>query len=143
MFEITRRGRDFAPVRDLVNLMTNDPFFQITTAPFDEEGNLAVDISEDDKELIVRASMPGFGKDDVEVHVHNGVLSIKAEHVEESEDKDERFYRRERRVGSLSRRIALPGVVTADDAKADLTAGVLTVRVPRADAVKPKQVAIN
>ena len=96
-----------------------------------ETGTLAVDVSEDDEHVIVRASLPGFKKSDVTVELHNGVLSITGEHTEETETRNERFYRRERRSGSVSRRLALPGTLGEDNAHAEFTDGVLTVRVPK------------
>jgi HSP20 family protein len=99
--------------------------------PLLEEGSLAVDISEGKEgETIVRASLPGFRKEDVHVSVHNGVLDIKAESKEEKESGDERFYRRERRFGSVSRRIALPGSPNGKGVTAELADGVLTVKIP-------------
>ena len=70
------------------------------------------------------------------------MLSIKADYDEETETKDEKFYRKERRYGSVSRRIALPGVVTEDAAKAELKDGVLTLRLPQAKDARPKQIPV-
>ena len=113
-------------------------------APWMQEGALAVDISEGKEgETIVRASLPGFKKEDVHVSVHNGVLDIKAESNEESETKDEKFYRKERRYGSLSRRIALPGNPSGEDVAAELKDGVLTVKVPADVKAGPKRVEIK
>lgn len=108
-----------------------------------EEGTLPIDISEDDKNVLVRASLPGFGKEDVSVEVNEGVLSIKAEHAEEEEEKSETFYRRERRVGSLSRRVALPSDVIEDQIGAELKDGVLTLRMPKNPKPSPKKVKIE
>lgn len=109
-----------------------------------EEGALAVDVSEaHDGETIVRASLPGFAKEDVHVSVHNGVLDIKAEHREETEQRDEKFYRRERRIGSVSRRVALPGNPKEDDVQATLTDGVLTVRVRPSTESGPRRISIS
>ncbi|MCB9895400.1 MAG: Hsp20/alpha crystallin family protein [Planctomycetes bacterium] len=109
-----------------------------------QEGSLAVDISEGKEgETIVRASLPGFKKEDVQVSVHNGVLDIKAESKEETETKDEKFFRKERRYGSVSRRIALPGNPNGDDVIAELKDGVLTVKVPASGKNGPKKVAIK
>jgi len=113
------------------------------TAAQVDEGLLAVDISEDNMSYIVRASLPGFDKNDVDVEVHDGVLTVKAQHTEESEETSERFYRRERRVGSVSRRIALPGAALENETQAELADGVLTVRVPRAKPETPHKVSIN
>lgn len=129
-----------------VSQFLHDPFFaelKSLSVPEVEEGTLAVDVSEDDQSVIVRASLPGFGREDVEVEVHDGVLSIKAEHSEEHEVKNEKFYRRERRWGSVSRRIALPGAVQDTDTKAELKDGVLSVRVPKSLKEKPKKVNIS
>ena len=143
MFEITRRNREFSPVRDLMDFFSSDPFVRMPFLTIEEEGNLPLDIVEGENEVIVRASMPGFKKEDVQVHVENGVLTISAEHKEETETKDERYYRRERRIGAVSRRIALPGVLDEAKAEADLTDGVLTLRIPQAEEAKPKSVRIN
>lgn len=143
MFEITRRdplGRTF---RDLFNVVTGDPFFRGDTGFNGEEGTLALDIAEGEGEIVVHASLPGFRKDDIDVQIHNGVLSIKAEHAEEKETGDQRYYRKERRVGSVSRRIALPGVVTDANAKAELKEGVLTLHIPLAEVARPKQISIQ
>lgn len=108
-----------------------------------EEGTLAIDVSEDDKNVLVRASLPGFKKEDVTVEVHEGILSVKAEHSEETEEKGETFYRRERRVGSLSRRVALPSDVLDDKIEAELKDGVLTLRMPKNPKPSPKKVKIQ
>lgn len=108
------------------------------------EGSLAVDISEGKEgETIVRASLPGFKKEDVQVSVHNGVLDIKAENRFEEETKDEKFYRKERRYGSVTRRIALPGNPKSDDVVAELKDGVLTVKVPANGETGPKKIAVK
>ena len=143
MFEIIRRDSFDRPLRELMNFVSRDPFLRSPIAELDEEGTLALDVAEGDGELVVRASLPGFDKKDIDVQIHNGVLSIKAEHSEERETKDERFYRRERRVGSVSRRIALPGVIAEASANAELKDGVLTLRIPQAEVARPKQIVVK
>jgi len=108
-----------------------------------DQGTLALDVSENDEQVIVRASLPGFSKDSVNVELHDGVLCITAEQSEEHEDKGERYFRRERRTGSLSRRIALPGVASDDGADAQLVDGILTVTVPKARKESPRKVEIK
>jgi HSP20 family protein len=143
MFEITRHDPfGLSPVRDLINLVRRDPFFDTPFETPDAE-TLAVDVSEKDGEVIVRASLPGFDKDDVHVQIEDGTLSITAEHKEESTDEHERYYRRERRVQSLMRRVSLPGKVTDANATADLTDGVLTLRIPQAAEARPKEITVN
>jgi len=111
---------------------------------FVNEGALAVDISEGKEgETIVRASLPGFKREDVQVSVHAGVLDIKAESKHESETKGEKFYRQERSISSVSRRIALPGNPSADGVQAELKDGVLTVKVAASAKNGPKRVEIR
>lgn len=143
MFDITLRN-PLDPVRDLMGTLTSDLFFtRMAACPVPEDGTLAVDVAEGDGEVIVRASLPGFKKEDIDVQIHNGVLSIKAERSEEEETEVEHFYRKERRVGSLSRRIALPDVVSGADAHAEVRDGVLTVRIPQAEAARSRQIHVN
>lgn len=113
-----------------------------------DEGTLALDVSEQDGEWLVRASLPGFSKDDIVVRVHEGVLSIEATHKstdesDEQTDEGARYYRRERRSGSAGRRIALPGVLHEAEVDGELKDGVLTLRIPVPEQAKPKQIEIK
>jgi HSP20 family protein len=140
-FEATGLNRIFSTFFD-------DPFFMdvprvaIRVPGAIEEGTLPLDISEDEKNVIVRASLPGFRKDDIEVEVHDGVLSIKAQAAEEKEEKGETYYRRERRMGSVSRRVALPATVIEGEAQAELKDGVLTLRIPKVAKLAPRKIKI-
>ena len=144
---IIRRDPFTTPSMRLFSELFNDPFFRNGgnggLAEALEEGTLALDVSEDAESVYVRASLPGFKREDVDIEIHDGVLSIKAEHTEEKEEKQERFYRRERRVGSVSRRVALPSVVEEDKAEANLTDGVLELRIPKSAKASPRKVNIK
>lgn len=130
-------------LRQMMDRLFDDSFFRSPTFGSWDEGTLAVDISEKDHEMVVRASLPGFKKEDIDVQVHEGVLSINAKHTEESEEKGETYYRKERRVGSMSRRIALPGVVHDAAVDAELKDGVLTLKLKLPEASRPKQIEIK
>lgn len=108
-----------------------------------EEGLLPVDVSENDTHVTVKASVPGFKKEDIEVEVHDNVLSIKAQHKEEKEEKNERYYRRELSFGSASRRIALPSPVRDTDVHAELKDGVLVMRLAKVQRETPKRIKIG
>lgn len=108
-----------------------------------EAGTLAVDVSREDDQIRVRASLPGFRKEDIEVQLNDGVLSIEATQHEEHEERNERYYQRERRTGSVSRRIALPNTVTDGDVQAELKDGVLTVEIGIPEREKPKRIEIS
>lgn len=140
---IRREPRDLSPFAAFERLL-NDPFFgEVPALARVEEGTLPLDVSENDTHVIVRASLPGFPKDKIDVEVHDGVLSINAHHEEEREEKTERYYRKERRVGSLSRRVALPSAVLEKDAQAEFTDGVLTLRLPKVQKEQPRKIRIG
>ena len=121
----------------------DDPFFRQPMGFMTEEGTLALDVAENDREVVVRADLPGFTKEEIDVQMHEGVLSIRAQHSEEHEEQTDRYYRRERSWGSMSRRIALPGVVKDSPVQAQLKDGVLTLRIPLPEATQPKQIEIK
>jgi HSP20 family protein len=130
----------------LFNNLLNDPFFGElkTIGPtIIDEGTLPLDVSEDDKMVYVRASLPGFKKEDITVEIRESILSINAQFDETTESKDERFYRKERRVGSVSRRIALPSTVLDTKVEAELRDGVLTLKLPKVEKEQPKKIKIN
>lgn len=146
MAMLTRRDPFVVPLSTMVEAMLREPLFgDGSLSNRVEEGTLALDVSEDEASVIVRASLPGFSREDVEVEIHDGVLSIKATHVEEKEEggKGERYYRKERRVGSMSRRIALPSQVQEHGAKAELKDGVLSLRIPKVAKEQPRKIAIG
>jgi HSP20 family protein len=104
---------------------------------------LPVDVSETDDGYQVRATLPGFKPEQVEVTVSDGVLSIQASRSEEKTEEKGRYVRRELFSGNYTRKLVLPGEVKAEDVKADFDNGVLTVQVPRAPRPEPVKVAIG
>lgn len=109
-----------------------------------EGPELPVDISRDKEgRVVVRATLPGFKKDEINVRLENNSLSITAEHNEESESKGEDYYRRERSWKSVNRTVALPGQAEKNGVDAELKDGVLTVRVPQAKEAKAQSIKIS
>lgn len=137
------------PLTAVIDRFFQDPFF--TDGPAtpgaatsgSDHSPLPLDLSEDERSVIVRASLPGFRREDVSIEVHEGVLTISARRREEQEHKGERFYRKERRDSSLSRRVALPDSVAEHGAEATLADGVLTLRLPKLEKEQPRKIAIN
>lgn len=143
-FIVRRPVQDLPSIDRVLGSFFEEPFFGLPAAIAQaDEGLLGVDVSEDEKNVIVRASLPGFSKDEIDVEVHEGVLSIKASHAQEKESSGERYYRKERRTGALSRRIALPGSVAEGQTQAELRDGVLTLRLPKAVKDQPRKVKIS
>lgn len=128
--------RDFGNLRRMMDRVFDDTFFR-SPAAFLDEGSLALDVLEKEGKVVVKASLPGFTKEEIDVQVHDGVLYIKAEHNEEHEEKDAKFYRRERRYGAVSRRVALPAAVAGAEVNAELKDGVLTLTLPVPERAQP------
>ena len=93
--------------------------------------------------VIVRASLPGFTRENIDVEIHDGVLTIKAERTDETEERGENYFQRERRIGAVARSIALPSVVDDTQTAAELKDGVLTLRIPKSEKALPKKVKIG
>jgi HSP20 family protein len=104
---------------------------------------LPVDVSETEDGYRLRATLPGFKPEQVEVTVSDGVLSIDAKRSEEKTEENGRYLRREVFSGNYRRQLTLPGNVKAEDIKAEFDNGVLTVQVPRAPKPQPVKVAIG
>ncbi len=102
-----------------------------------------VDVSETDRELIVRAECPGIRIEDIEVSVLGNTLVISGEKSQESETGGQDWYRCERRFGSFRRTIDLPSTVEADRAQADAQNGVVTIHIPKRPEAKPRPIAIT
>lgn len=103
----------------------------------------AVDVFDKSDAVVVKAELPGIDPDQVQIEVDENVLTIKGERRFEEEVEDERYYRVERRYGSFQRSLALPQGAKTDEIAADYQDGVLTVTVPKSEAVKPKQIRIG
>lgn len=91
----------------------------------------AIDITENDKELVISADMPGLDEKDLDVSLVGDVLSIKGEKRAEHEQKNGDHYYVERRFGSFSRSVRLPFEVDDQEVEAKYDKGVLTIRVPK------------
>jgi len=105
--------------------------------------NLPVDVRQTDEAFAIEASVPGFRPEDVEVTFEEGVLTIKGNRTAETENKNGTYVRRERRVTSVFRQVALPAEVRADEISATFDNGVLLVNVPRAQKAQPKRIPVS
>ena len=109
-----------------------------------EAGNaLPLDITSSTDALIVKAALPGVPPEDVEITVEDGTLTIHAETRTERKEEDGQTLINEIRRGSLTRAVALPNGLEADKASATFEHGVLHLRIPKAEAVKPRQIRIS
>ena len=103
----------------------------------------AIDMYETDDDLVIRAAVPGLKAEDVQIDVTGDVLTIKGEFKQKDEAKEKNYHLREQRWGAFERRVLLPTQIVADKAKAEFENGVLTISLPKADEVRPKQITIK
>lgn len=103
----------------------------------------AVDITEDEKEYLVKAEIPEVKKEDVKVTVENNLLTISGERKFEKEEKGKKYHRIERSYGSFVRSFSLPDDVDSSKVDAKFTDGVLTVHVAKSEAARPKQIEVK
>lgn len=96
----------------------------------------AVDVYEDENKIVVKADLPDMDEKALDIHVEDGMLTVKGERHFEDETKDKNFHRVERRYGSFARSFALPEGVDQDKISAAYNKGVLEVTVPKTH--KPK-----
>ena len=102
-----------------------------------------VDVHETADEIVVTAALPGMKAEDVEITMTGQNLTLRGEFKADQEISREQYLYRERRFGSFNRTVQLPVRVQGDRADASFTDGVLTLRIPKAEEVKPRQIRIN
>jgi len=101
----------------------------------------SVDIAETDGEFVVRTELPGVNKDDVTVHIDNGILTIKGE--KKLETKDKKRHRIECAYGSFVRSFTLPQDVDVEKVGAEYRNGILSLTIPKLEKAKPKQIEVK
>lgn len=108
-----------------------------------------VDVYEDNDTLVVEAELPGFSKDQIDINVEQGVLTIEAKRQERSEQADESDGAKSRRrhlterVSHVTRRFTLPSAYDTTSVDAAMDNGVLTLRLPKRDEVKPRKIQVK
>lgn len=103
----------------------------------------AVDVYEEEDKLVVKADLPGVKPEAIDVKLTPTHLTIKGEREDKKEVKKEQFYRLERSYGSFERVIPLPEDIKQEEVKASYNKGVLEIILPRATAVKPKEIKVE
>jgi len=103
----------------------------------------AVDIKEEDNDFVIVADIPGVDPKDIEVHMDNGVLTIKGEKESEKKEEREGYKRVERSYGSFYRRFGLPDTADPEKISAKSNHGVLEVRIGKQEKVQPRKISVD
>jgi HSP20 family protein len=128
-----------------------DAMNQLFSESFVRPGSMAgafqppLDLYETENEYVVKLAAPGLKPDNFEITAQQNMLTIQGRTQEEQEKKEDgaRYHAREMRYGEFSRTVRFPTQVDADKIQATLSNGILTVRVPKAEAAKPKRITVK
>lgn len=135
------------PRRSLISLPNEiDRFFDnwgLGFENFDKVWNPNVDISESDDAFEVIAEIPGMSKDDIKISIKENVLTLTGEKKQEEKTDKKNYHRVERMYGQFQRSFRLPNSVKSDDIKAKYQNGVLSITIPKAEEVKPKEIEVK
>ncbi|MHB8192941.1 MAG: Hsp20/alpha crystallin family protein [Bellilinea sp.] len=134
--------REMMTLREAMDRLFDDAF----TRPLSLNGAAALpslDVYETDDEVVVKASLPGLKAEEVQISVTGDSLTLRGEFKQEEEKTGATYHVRERRSGSFERTLGLPVSVQTDKAKADFENGILSIVLPKAEAVKPRTINIK
>lgn len=134
--------RSNAGLESQVNRMFNELFDR------SQESNLttwapAVDIFENEHELVVKADLPDVKPEELDIRVENNILTIRGERKFEKKVDEKNYLRVERSYGSFARSFSLANTVNSEAIKADYKDGVLTLTIPKREEAKPKQIKVS
>jgi HSP20 family protein len=139
--------REFAQLQDRINRVFSDAYGR----QGGDDGLLTsgawvppVDIYQNgEHEVVLKAELPDMTREDIDITVDNGTLTIRGEKKFSGEVKEESFHRIERRYGTFSRSFSLPQTVDTGKVAAEYKSGVLTVRLPLREEAKPRQIKVD
>jgi len=111
------------------------------------EGNgrnwLALDVNENDDAYVVHADLPGIDPENINITLHDNVLTITAENERSETQENERRVLTERSYGKFTRSLTLPNTVDSDAVEADYENGVLHLTLPKSEKAKPRQISVK
>jgi HSP20 family protein len=138
--------RDLMAVRDEMNRVLSEAFGRGSndeSAWFSGAWSPPVDIYETDDALVMKAELPGFSKDDINIEMKENALVIRGERKREDEVKEGSYHRTERVYGAFQRSFLLPTTVDQEKVRASYKDGVLELRLPKVQAAQPKRIAVS
>lgn len=139
-------ARELLTMRDQMDRLMDEFWGQNWTRRGGYEATVAtfpMDVYQTDKEYVVKATLPGVKADDLDVSIVGETLTIKATTNQNEDVKDESWLMRESQYTAFSRSITLPSEVQADKVDASLDGGILTLRIPKAEAVLPRSIKVK
>jgi len=136
--------REMISLRDAMNSLFQESF--VRPLGMTGDGNalmFPMDVLEDENEFLVRVSLAGMRPEDVHITVHGNDVTIRGEIKAEEERQASEYHIRERRHGVFQRTVSLTAPISPEKAEAQFENGVLTLRMPKAEEAKPKEIRIG
>jgi HSP20 family protein len=131
-------------LRDEIDRLFETPLTELArTSQLLSGWTMALDVFEDKDNFFVKAELPGVKKEQLEISLHEGSLSISGERKSEGKYEDAEVHRAERFFGRFQRTVALPTPVDADKVKAQYQDGILTITLPKTEEAKPKHIDVT
>ncbi|HSI14979.1 MAG TPA: Hsp20/alpha crystallin family protein [Chthoniobacter sp.] len=132
----------FSSLRDEENRLF-DVSWPTRESGFSSGWTPALDVFDDKDNLVVKVELPGLKKEEINISLHEGVLTVSGERKRETGKKEGESFRSERYFGKFQRSVTLPATVDSSKVSAAYKDGVLTVELPKAEEAKPKQIAVS
>lgn len=138
-------GREMLSLRDAMDRLLGESFIRPRAALDTFFGGQApaLDMHETDDQVVVEASIPGVKLEEIDIQVTGNVLTIKGERKEEKTEEKANYIYREQAFGSFCRSVTLPSDIDVEKAQAQFEHGVLTLTLPKVEAVKPKSIKVK
>lgn len=146
--EVSPRERSLAPFEEMerwVDEMFNKRFFGYPSfrfpelrMPWSDELSPNVDIYEEEKEVVVKAELPGLSKADLDINISDDIITISGEKKSEEKVEKKNYYRMERSYGTFTRKLHLPVATVSDKAKASFKNGVLEIHIPKTEEAQSR-----
>ena len=148
MFNLVRFNprREMTDVHRQMDRFFNSPFFSLGALADQEHEGLwypSVDMFESNDALVIKAELPGLNKDDIDVNIDDGKLTLSGERKSENEVQEDKYYRRERTYGKFVRTFALPADVDNGKIAAEFKDGVLKIEIPKPEEKKSRQITVH
>jgi HSP20 family protein len=135
--------REFSTLQDRINRLFRDSFSDgqeaLTTSSFAP----AVDVYEDEHNIVLKLEVPGIDEKDLDIRVENNTLTVHGERKFEKDEKEENYRRVERQYGNFTRSFTLPTTVNSETVSANYDKGVLKITLAKKAEAKPKQIKVN
>jgi len=135
---------ELSGMRNRLNrLFSQDEFWSYDTHAGANEWIPAVDIIESEREITIKAELPGVEPKDVSISLANNVLTLKGHRESEKEVRKENYYRMERATGAFGRSFTIPASIDSDRVTADFKNGLLTITLPKQESSKGRTIEVN